>query len=684
MAEPVLVVDFGAWGTSAALVAGGRTVLLGEPVSGSPRWPSAAFLDAERLVVGVAAQRRRDAMPARYVDGIRTAVDSNEPVWLGDRRFSGAEMLTAYLEAIVAEGVRAHGARAERLVLTVPSGYRPGDPRRELMVSAATAAGYPDVELVSDSAAAVLDPQIGADFPDGALALVCDLGATWTIALVRVYATHATQLAEDSSQGGRDFDLLLMSDLRAALHEWIEPILAAGGDDAPRLYYAAADLVTRLKHDLDDADEVAERLAPTAPPYRLSRTGLERFAEPGLRWLLGSARALVARSGESLADVASVVLLGGGSRLSVARSMLHAGLGRPVLHTPDPELAVIRGAARWAAGVSQRRLPAQRAKWRVEPLCWEVPEADARLLRWLVAENEAYPAGAVLAQVRTADDRVYDLTAPRKGVLLERRVPVGDAVASGAVAATSRSDTAMAGGSPVKRYELRVTGEWFLTPDRRALLECADDGEYVRVRKIVNGAVVSEVRPTYETPPRWGRVYRGPSGQFAQVSCDGDGRFFVFDVQTGRRLATFRDSGTPTSVLVDEARWRLTTETGRKAQVGRYRRDVASVWDLASGARLDDLVGEDLRRLYAGYADRSSANGFAADMYSPDRRLRALTTHGAGVAAVSLQESETGQEVFRADHQPADWVRVAFDAEGRYLIAYWRSGDTAWVEVWEV
>ncbi|HLL68918.1 MAG TPA: Hsp70 family protein [Micromonosporaceae bacterium] len=685
MAQPVLVVDFGTWGTSAAVVAGGRASLLGEPTTGALRWPSVAFLDRAELLVGAAAQRRRDAMPLHYVDGVRAAVDTGEPVWLGERQVSGPQMLTAYLETIVAESERTQDVRIERLVLTVPSSYRIGDPRRDAMVTAAAAAGFPDVELVSDSAAAVLDPQIGADFPDGSLVLVCDLGATWTVTLVRAHANAVVQISEDSSRGGRDFDLMLMSDLRAELREWIEPILATGGDDGSRLYYAAGDFVRRLKHELDDADEVLDRIAPGAPPYRLDRAGLERFAEPGLRWLLGSCRAQLARAGESVSQVSAVVLLGGGSRLPLARSILQSGLGRPVRHAPDPELAVIRGAARWATGGADRRVSAQRPAWRVEPLCWDLPEAGGRLLRWLVAEHESYPAEAVLAQVRTADDRVYDLTAPRKGVLLERRVAPGAPVPPGAVLGTSRFHTAMA-TSPVKRYELHVPGEWLLTPDRRTLIEAADNGSHVRIRSVSNGAVLNELRPVHDATAGWARVFRSPAGNLSQVTCDASGRFDVMDVVTGRRTATFRESGPVRLALVDEARWRLVAESGRQVQAGRYRRDVATVWDLATGARVEELVGEDLHRLYSGYADRTVANGFAAQMYSPDGCLLTVAEVGSASSAanVSLQEAETGQELFRVERPEADWVRAAIDADGRCLLAYWRSGDTGSVEVWEI
>ena len=202
----------------------------------------------------------------------------------------------------------------------------------------------------------------------------------------------------------------------------------------------ALELARRVKHQLAETDEATGWLAPGAPPYRLTRAGLARFAEPALRWLLAGARAVVARAGRGLGDVAVVALVGGGARLHVAAPILREHLGRPVVIPAEPELSVIRGAARWSARGVARTVPAATPAWHLEPVVWDVPDGALAMARWLVAEGEPFRGGDVLARARTPEGRVVDLTATRDGVLVEHRLRPGGAVARGMVAAVARPD----------------------------------------------------------------------------------------------------------------------------------------------------------------------------------------------------------------------------------------------------
>ncbi|HWB37508.1 MAG TPA: hypothetical protein VHA75_15940, partial [Rugosimonospora sp.] len=135
MGDPLLVVDFGAWRTSAAILAGGHSALVTEPTTGSYRWPSTALLDGDSLLIGDSARHRRDEAIRHYLDGVRPAVDTGEPVRLGERRFSGEELLAAYLTGIRNAALRQSGAtRFDRLVLAVPTGYAGQEARTQRMV----------------------------------------------------------------------------------------------------------------------------------------------------------------------------------------------------------------------------------------------------------------------------------------------------------------------------------------------------------------------------------------------------------------------------------------------------------------------------------------------------------------------------------------------------------------------
>lgn len=693
MAGSVLVVDLGSYAGSAAVTTGDRLRLVPDPVTGSARWPASALHNGAGLVVGGAAEQHRDAAPGRYVPAVRRAVDAGTTVWLGDRQYTGVELATAYLRCMVEHAQRTQDGPIDRLVLTVPPGYPAADPRRSALLSAATAAGFPDAELVADSAAATLDPEVSHDLPDGALVLVCDLGATWTVALLEWHPDGAVQLAQETSGAGRDFDLLLLQGLRVALADRVEPVLGQGGETGARAYYQLTDFVRRLKHRLSDVDRAADQLPGLGAPYQLSRAELDRFAEPALRWLLASCRAVVAQARVRLTDVAAVVLAGGGSRLRAAHAMVAAGLALPVRQAAEPELTAVRGAARWAVGTGGRRLPPERPMWRVEPLSWRIPDGQARLLRWLVAEGQGYPAGALLAQVRTADDRVYDLTAEREGVLLEHRLRAGVTIPSAAVAATTRSAAVLAQGRLNHRHHLRPAADWLLSTDRRYLIECGDRGEYIRVRDISSGGAVSEVRAP--GTPEGGRPGVGPDGRLAYVSWDGGGHFGVWDVLSGAALAHFKTPDRPAAVLIDEARWRLVAESGRRVQVGRYQRDTATVWDLSTGGLIEEMVGEDLHRRYAGFATRTGADAFGAAATSPDGRVRAVVAAAAEAdpagPAVLLIEAATGQEVFRTGPpapgsagQAVHSARVGFSADGRHVLVHWRCASSGWVDVWDL
>lgn len=695
MSEPILVIDLGTHASSAAVITHDQVRLVADPATGSARWPTSVARGETGLVVGGAAEAVRDSAPGWYAAGVRRALDADSPLWLGDRQFTGGELVAAYLRGMVGEAQRVVGARIGRLALALPPGYGAPDPRRDTVMSVAAEVGFPDVELISSSVAAALDPETGLEMAGQGLLLVCDLGATWTVALLQQRGDTAVQLAQETSGAGRDFDQLLMQNLRATLPEAIEPLLAQGGDTGALAFYQVADFVRRIKHRLSEVSQVSEPLPGALRPYQLTRAELERFAEPALRWLLASCRAVVARAGSTMTDIDAIVLTGGCSRLPVARMMLHAGLGRPVWRSSDPELAVVRGAARWASGTGPRRITPERPSWRVEPLCWTVPDGAARLLRWLVGEGQPYPAGARIAQVRTTDDRVYDLTAEREGVLLEHRVAVGAVLSPGTVAATSRCSTALAGVELVRRHHLRSEGGWLLPADRRTVMECEESVGRLRVRDLASGAVVADLRPGHhDGVAHTGRPWLLPDGRWAFVTWDATGRFEVWDIYTGSVVSRFKASVAPSSVLVDEARGRLVAASGKRT-IGRYQRDTAAVWDLRTGALVEELVGEDLPRRLAGYAARTGGDNLATEASSPDGRLTAVALPSAGTdaagAAVSVREVATGQEVFRADGTEAcadgsavRAARVAFSADGKHLLVNWVAATGGWLDIWDV
>ncbi|HEX8631624.1 MAG TPA: Hsp70 family protein [Catenuloplanes sp.] len=687
MTEPVLVVDLGTSATAATLIIDGHGTPLREPQTGSVLWPSSVCLDGDTFLVGTAAERRKRSIPRRYIDGPRRAIDAGAAMWLDQREVTGAEALTAYLAALAGEARRSHGGPVTRLLLVVPAGYPVPDARRDVLIGVGGAAGFTDVELINDVVAAALDPQTGAGLTDGDLVLVCDLGATWTAALVRVHGQHPAQLAQETGTAGRDLDALLINDLRAEGRAWLEPLLASPGDAGLRAYYEAIDFTRRLKHQLSDAEEVEDHLTPITPPYRLTREWLQAFADPGVRDLVASCHHVLTAAGATPADLAAVVLAGGAARLSMVVPALREGLGPPGRRSAEPQLAVVRGAAHWAAGAPDRTVPADPPGWRVEPVTWEIPGGQARLLRWVVGAGEGYEEGSVLAEVRVGDERIFALTAPLAGTVLEHRASVGDLVGPTLVIAAARDRAAMAEDPPTPRRRLVAPGSWLLTADRQVLVECDAVGRYVRSHAVGDGGPLGEFRPDLGTgTPLGARIFVDPDGRPALVAWDDDGGFAVWDVETGKLTARFRDPSGASAVRVNEAEWRLAAEAEGKVPVGRYRRSAVTLWDLRTGARVEKITDEGWQRRHPGYADRSGADGFRPEALSPDGALRSrITDH-----ELLLSDVGSGQELFRASGPPDARGGTAFSADGRQLLVTWElppgreRAERSQVHVWDI
>jgi WD40 repeat protein len=206
----------------------------------------------------------------------------------------------------------------------------------------------------------------------------------------------------------------------------------------------------------------------------------------------------------------------------------------------------------------------------------------------------------------------------------------------------------------------------------------------VRLWSVPEGLLLRELRPAFDDDaPRRGRVFVHPAGRLALVAWDRTGAFSVWDLRTGACTITFRDASAPSNVLVNEREWRLSTE-GEDTGTGRYRRTVSTVWDLGTGQRLEKLTDDRAGQL-PGYQGRSVSDCFGDAAFSPDGRLRAVSVSGtAGPTGVSLRMAASEQELFRAEHPASARVRVAFSADGRFLLANRESPQGSHVDVWEL
>lgn len=443
LAEPLLVIDLGHTCSTAALVSGERSQLITDPAGGAACWASAVHFDGQRMLVGALAEEQRLHDPAGYGADFKRGLSVDTVSTLGDRPFRASEQVAAVLSAIRLEAERIQGGPVRRVLMTVPAGYGPEDPRPRRLLEAAEAAGFTEIEQLAEPVAAAHAPAVGPGIAAGDLVLVYDLGGgTFHAALVRVGAIspeivgHAT--VDDC--GGGDIDRLLSRRVVEAGGHWLDPLVrTATGDTALRLSMAVNEFARQVKHELTDHETYSDHLLPDAPAYRMDRAELAAVAAPVLERTVACCRQLLAAHAVPDTALTTILLVGGASRMPAVVELLAAEFDRPLRRVDEPELTTVRGAVRWLDHRDAWVVPAISAAGRAAPLAFTLPGGVARLLRWLVSPGSAFAAGQVLARVRLPEGALWELAAASDGTVERLLAPSGTDVVTGQWLALTRN-----------------------------------------------------------------------------------------------------------------------------------------------------------------------------------------------------------------------------------------------------
>lgn len=448
MDEPILAVDFGTTTSAAILVTDAGSEPVDEPSGRGRTWPSAVFYNGVVLQFGTTAYDSRLGRPDNYRTEFKPDLGGPDPIVLGGREFTPTELVGALLARFrtVAESIA--GRPVERAVLTVPVGHRLGAGYHDLMIDAGTAAGFRTVELLAEPVAATLAPCKGTPLEPGSLVLVYDLGGgTFDTALVRLPGA-----AGDPGEvlgtaglagGGRNIDAALYAELVTGARGRLDPWLSS-----LRGRIRLEDLAVALKLLLSEGPTAELSYGDTDVVLGAQRSQVAAIAAEVIRPTVACVRDLVASCHRSVDDIDAVLLVGGATRMPAVATTLHLELKRPIRRARSEDLAVVMGAARFAAAAGTRRLVAWAPEPDDVPLRWHLPSDHARLIGWAVDDGTEFAAGQSLAQVRLPDGSVWDLRAETDGRVTRRHARVGDTVFDGDWLITGRAVTGPA-TSPV-------------------------------------------------------------------------------------------------------------------------------------------------------------------------------------------------------------------------------------------
>ncbi|GAB3835234.1 Hsp70 family protein [Dactylosporangium cerinum] len=320
---------------------------------GTPLLPSAVHAglaagQPAQLLVGSDAVHAAGAQPERYEPYPKRRIDEGT-LLLGDAEVPLTDCVAAVLERVAVEARRVAGGEPDDVVVTCPVGWGPH--RRRTLAAAAHAAGLPDVRMTSEpvAAAAYFVDVVKGAVPDGAPIVVYDFGAgTFDASVVRRRAGGFDVLATVGldDTGGLDIDAAIVAHFGSVYAAsrpelWLRltaPQTAADRRAARQLW----DHVRGAKERLSRLSTTVVHLPLLEVDSPLGREQLDRLAQRVVDRTLDATRAALRDAG--LAEPAAVFLVGGSSRLPLAATALHRGLGVAPTVIEQPELVVAEGS----------------------------------------------------------------------------------------------------------------------------------------------------------------------------------------------------------------------------------------------------------------------------------------------------------------------------------------------------
>jgi molecular chaperone DnaK (HSP70) len=332
---------------------------------GDDTTPSVVYFETEdNVVVGKAAKASAGVDPDNVVSLIKRQMHNKDYT----RYFWGKEHSPSSISALIlAELARSAEETTHRtvrqVVITVPAYF--GLLEKDATKKAGEIAGLEVIGIVPEPVAAALAYGVTGS-ADGTTFLVYDLGGgTFDITLIKMTDTSVEVLAVDGDHnlGGADWDDRLFEYLKE------QTVAQTGFEDIDEDEGALQDLrrmAEETKQALSKAESktVAHRLAGKPAKIVVSRAQfqemtadlLEKTAEITGRMLAGAEQ----RFGGIKGQISELLLVGGSSWMPAVAERLRAEFPwEPKV--ADPDLAVAKGAALYAAGQTVKLIEAEAA-----------------------------------------------------------------------------------------------------------------------------------------------------------------------------------------------------------------------------------------------------------------------------------------------------------------------------------
>lgn len=354
-----LGIDFGTCYSCAAFLKDENLVPVKDTAGGSYQStiPSAVFFEEDgTCVVGQGAISLLAQTPESFIHEFKRNLGSGHGHSCRGKRIETWELVAEMLKKIKKEAELNEGPIND-VVMTVPATYN--QTKKDLMLKAAKAAGFKDIELIAEPVAAAIYWQRKNQelLRDGDITLVYDLGGgTFDTVLVKKNGESfdiVGNSAGDDTIGGRAFDGKILDDLihsNTKVQRFMAGATASVEQEAMQLLFGQVlqDFARETKHRLSEREKWSSFL-PVAlgslEQYTLTREAFNGMIGVHIERTMNICDAVVKEAGLSWEQVTQILLVGGSTRIPFVKEALEQRFKCPVRRCDEPDMAVCYGAA---------------------------------------------------------------------------------------------------------------------------------------------------------------------------------------------------------------------------------------------------------------------------------------------------------------------------------------------------
>ncbi|MEM0204658.1 MAG: molecular chaperone DnaK [Nitrososphaerota archaeon] len=353
MPEKIIGIDLGTSNSAAAVVIGGRPVIIpsseGVTLYGKAFPSYVAITKDGQLLVGEPARRQAVMNPEGTVTAFKRKMGTDYKYVLHGKEFTPQQLSAFLLQKIKRDAEAFLGEPVKKAVITVPAYFN--DNQRQATKDAGTIAGLEVVRIINEPTAASL--AYGLDKQDKEMRImVFDLGGgTLDVTILEfgggVFEVKAT--SGDTQLGGTDMDKVLVDYIVNKFRQDTGIDLTKDPMAINRVREAAEkakiELSTVYETEINLPFIAQDSSGPKHLTMTLTRAKLEELVRPIVERCAGPMRQALADAKLRPEDIDKIILVGGPTRMPIVREFVKNFMGKEPERGIDPMECVAMGAA---------------------------------------------------------------------------------------------------------------------------------------------------------------------------------------------------------------------------------------------------------------------------------------------------------------------------------------------------